>query len=357
MDKQLSIFEDEKKNKIQDQVDKLQNELDYDTRDFPITYLVDLYKDDEESVFAPDYQREELLWNINYKSRFIESLVLDYPIPLIFLGDTNDGQMEIIDGLQRISTLAEFLNDDFELKNLKKVTTLNGCSFEDLPNAEKRRLKSKALRIIILKKTTPNEVRKELFDRLNTSSLRASSSEVRGGREADNPIMKLIRELSQDEDFKKATNLSISRTKRQGDIELVSRFFAYSNNLENYKGQALSFIDEYISSEENDWSDVKATEYKTEFINVMKFVNKHFERGFQKDDKNQTPNVRFEALAVGINLALREKPNLVLSGCTVRELLDSEDFKEWTTTDAANNRKKVNARINGVKDFFIDGKF
>lgn len=357
MDKQLSIFEDEKKNKIQEQVDKLQNELDYDTRDFPITYLVDLYKDDEESVFAPDYQREELLWNINYKSRFIESLVLDYPIPLIFLGDTNDGHMEIIDGLQRISTLAEFLNDDFELKNLKKVTTLNGCSFEDLPDAEKRRLKAKALRIIILKKTTPNEVRKELFDRLNTSSLRASSSEVRGGREADNPIMKLIRELSQDEDFKKATNLSISRTKRQGDIELVSRFFAYSNNLENYKGQVLSFIDEYISSEENEWSDVKATKYRTEFINVMKFVNKHFERGFQKDDRDQTPNVRFEALAVGINLALRENPNLVLNGSIVRELLGSEDFKEWTTTDAANNRKKVYARINGVKNYLLTGNF
>ena len=138
---------------------------------------------------------------------------------------------------------------------------------------------------------------------------------------------------------------------------MVSRFFAYSNNLENYKGQVLSFIDEYISSEENDWSDVKATKYKTEFINVMKFVNKHFERGFQKDDRDQTPNVRFEALAVGINLALRENPNLVLNDSTVRELLGSEDFKEWTTTDAANNRKKVYARINGVKNYLLTGNF
>ena len=357
MDKQLNLFGDDRKKEIQDQIDTLQNELDYDTRDYPISYLVDLYKDEDETVFAPDYQREELLWNIRYKSRFIESLLLDYPIPLIFLADTNDGKMEIIDGLQRISTLAEFLNDDFELKRLEKLTSLNGSSFEDLPDAEKRRLKSKALRIIILKKTTPNEVRKELFDRLNTSSLQASSSEIRGGREADNPIMILIKDLSKNEDFKQAVNLSTSRLKRQADIELISRFFAYSNNISNYRGQVLNFIDDYIALEKKNWSSTKEEKYRHEFTEVMKFVNIHFERGFQKENRNQTPNVRFEALAVGINLALREKPDLSLDKAQVNSLLTSDSFKKWTTTDAANNTKKVNDRIYGVKNFLLTGSF
>ncbi|MDU0407314.1 hypothetical protein N42HA_00300 [Lactococcus lactis] len=71
---------------------------------------------------------------------------------------------------------------------------------------------------------------------------------------------------------------------------------------------------------------------------------------------NQTPRVRFEALAIGINLALRENPKLSMSQEKARILLESESFKQWTTTDAANNRNKINSRINGVKEFLLTGK-
>ena len=140
MVKELDLFTEVEKDEIQKQIDELQKELDYDTRDYPISYLVDLYEDEDETVFAPDYQRHELLWKLSDKSRFIESLILDYPIPLIFLADTDDGKLEIIDGLQRISTLSQFLSDDFVLDGLKKLDKLNGCSFEDIPSGEKRLL-------------------------------------------------------------------------------------------------------------------------------------------------------------------------------------------------------------------------
>ncbi|HIH7963945.1 TPA: DUF262 domain-containing protein [Streptococcus suis] len=356
MAKQLGLFDDEKRVEIQKQIDEKQDELDYDTRDYPIEYLVDLYNSDEEKVFAPDYQREELLWNIHYKSRFIESLILDYPIPLIFLADTDEGRMEIIDGLQRISTLSQFFRDEFELQTLKKLTKLNGCIYYDLPEGEKNRLKAKSLRIIVLKKSTSEEVRKELFDRLNTSSLRASTSEVRSGRENDNPLMKLIVGLKDDELFKKTTGLSKNRVNRKEDIELITRFFAYSHNLENYNNRVMNFIDEYVESEGKDWTFEKEKRYKQEFLNTMNFVYQNFNRGFQKKDRNQTPRVRFEALAVGINLALRENPELETTAQQVDKLLQSVEFEEWTTSDAANNKNKVFRRINGVKEYFLTGK-
>ncbi|WP_170236367.1 DUF262 domain-containing protein [Streptococcus hyovaginalis] len=356
MDKQVDLFEDVRKEEIQKQIDDKQDELDYDTRDYPIEYLVDLYNSDEEKVFAPNYQREELLWNIHYKSRFIESLILDYPIPLIFLADTDTGQMEVIDGLQRISTLSQFFRDEFELQTLKKLTKLNGCSYYDLPEGEKKRLKAKSLRIIVLKKFTSEEVRKELFDRLNTSSLRASTSEVRSGRENDNPLMKLIVSLKENELFKKTTGLSKNRINRKEDIELITRFFAYSHNLEKYNNRVMNFIDEYVELTGKNWTAEKEEIYNKEFINTMNFVHKNFKRGFQKEDRNQTPRVRFEALAVGINLALREKPDLVTTDQQVNRLLHSSQFEEWTTSDAANNKNKVFRRINGVKEYFLTDK-
>lgn len=357
MVKDLNLFSDIEKEEIQKQIDDLQKELDYDTRDYPISYLVDLYEDEDETVFAPEYQRHELLWKLRDKSRFIESLILDYPIPLIFLADTSDGKLEIIDGLQRISTLSQFLSDDFALDKLKKLDKLNGCSFEDLPSGEKRRLKAKSLRIIVLKKSTPDDVRKELFDRLNTSSLRANSSEVRSGRELDNDLMKLISKLKENKIFKKTTNLSDKLLNRKEDIELITRFFAYSNDLDNYRGHVTNFLDDYMTKNGENWTNEKEVQFENEFIRTMKFVDKYFERGFQKEDRNQTPRVRFEAISIGVNLALRDNPDLPMSIEKGKNLLSSKSFEEWTTTDAANNRNKVQARINGVKNYLLTGSF
>ncbi len=353
MSKQISIFEEDDKKKLQAQINKYQLELDYDTRDYPISFITSLYEDG--SIFAPSYQRQELQWDIYFKSRFVESLILDYPIPLIFLAENEDGRMEIVDGLQRISTISSYLseNNNFDLSKLSKVPLLNGKSFLEIPDAEQRRLKTKSLRIIVLKKTTPEEARRELFDRLNTSSLKAKPSEVRYGREENNELMKLISKLVENSDFKETTNLSSQLLNKKEDFELVARFFAYSHNLENFQGKVANFIDDFISDSKKTWSEMIENSYKEEFERTMKFVNQNFDRGFQKEDRNQTPHVRFEAIAVGSNLALLENADLEISKENVQKMLDSDDFKEWTTTDAANNKKKLFKRIHGVKEYLL----
>ncbi|MCT1183969.1 DUF262 domain-containing protein [Lactococcus lactis] len=353
MNKKISLFEEEDKKKLQEEINKFQIELDYDTRDYPISYITDLYN--QGNIFAPSYQREKSQWDIYYKSRFVESLILDYPIPLIFLADNEDGNMEIVDGLQRISTLAEFLDgeDNFDLDKLVKLPLLNGKSFVELPEAEQRRFKTKSLRIIVLKKTTPDNARRELFDRLNTSSLRAKPSEVRYGREEDNKLMRLIVQLSKNQDFLEATNLSSQMLGKKEDYELIARFFAYSHNSENFKGKVANFVDDYISNTGKNLSDELEEQLTNEFKKTMKFVNTNFDRGFQKEDRDQTPHVRFEAIAVGTNWALKENPELNVEREDIARLLSSDEFKKWTTTDAANNRKKVIERMNGVKSALL----
>lgn len=78
MKKQLDLFDEENKKEIEKQILELKNDLNYDTRDYPVEFIVSLYENDSR-IFTPDYQREESLWSILYKSRFIESLILDYP--------------------------------------------------------------------------------------------------------------------------------------------------------------------------------------------------------------------------------------------------------------------------------------
>ena len=169
--------------------------------------------------------------------------------------------------------------------------------------------------------------------------------------------MQLIRKLQKNDIFKRTVNLSENLLNRKEDIELISRFFAYSNNLNEYKGSVINFLDAYISNEGISWTDEKQELFEKEFIRTMEFVDSHFPRGFQKENRNQTPRVRFEAIAVGVNLALRENPGLKASPDIINTLLKSKQFEEWTTTDAANNRNKVTARINGVKNFLLTNKF
>ena len=172
---------------------------------------------------APEYQREELIWSGKAMSRFIESILLGYPIPLIFLADREDGTLEIVDGLQRISTLSKFLNNELMLINLEKLTELNDCTFGQLPLNEQRRFRAKSLRIVVLDENTKDEEKVELFNRLNTSSEEANASEIRSGKEYKNGFMRLVKELTLDPIFVRNTKLSEEKKNRKEDIELITR--------------------------------------------------------------------------------------------------------------------------------------
>lgn len=217
----------------QRQIELLQKQVHYDTRDYPIEYLVNKY--DDKTFFAPIYQRMAGVWDLHRKVRFIGSIILGYPIPLLFLSDDEkSGKLEIVDGLQRISTLSDFFNNKLMLQKMDKLDKLNGFEFKDLPESEILRLKAYSLRVIVLNRTTDEETRIDLFNRINTSSLKATDSEVRSGTELLNPLMKLIKKLAKDKNFKKLTDLSELKLKRMEDIELISRFFAYSHNYKNF---------------------------------------------------------------------------------------------------------------------------
>lgn len=340
----MSKFTVEQKKKADTQISELQEEIDYDTRDFPISFIVQNY--DEEEYFVPDYQRE-FIWSEADQARFIESLLLNLPIPLMFLSDTEDGRLEIVDGVQRINTLSAFLNNKLELVDLIKLDKANGFKINDLSPTQVRRLKSKALRVIVLKVNTSKEVRKELFDRLNTSGVRAKDSEVRRGS-FEGPFMIFIEKLANIDLRQKVAPVTEKTKKRREDIELVLRFFAYSNNYLNFKHGVQVFIDDYIKSIKDSFEE---DSMEKEYMRTLEFADKYFDYGFKKTENAESvPRVRFEALSVGINLALREKQEEDLDTNNINSWLDSEKFTELTTSDGSNSRVKVKERIEYVRD-------
>lgn len=332
----------EQRSKAEKQLNALRKEIDYDTRDYSIDFLVHQFQEDE--FYIPDEYQRQYIWEVTDKTRFIESILLGLPIPFMFFSDTDDGRCEIIDGAQRTQSLEEFLDGDLVLSDLKKLDTLNGFTFLDLPEYYQRRFKKSTLRIVVLSDETSLENRKEIFHRINTSGKPATASEIRRGSYAGK-FMDFLKECTNNPLFIKICPVSKNAKKRYDDLELVLRFFAYLNNYKNFDHRVDEFLDDYVEEVQDTFDKEK---FENEFYNMVNFVYKYFENGFRKTKTSKsTPRVRFEAISVGVGLALRKNPDLIPNSM---EWLESEDFKKHTTTHSSNTKSRVLGRIEYVRD-------
>ena len=350
-----TIPTDEEKQALEEQIEALQKITDYEIREWPLQVLVDMYTDGLESdnavLFIPDYQRE-FVWSAKQQSRFIESLLMNLPIPYIFAADVahgeRAGQLEIVDGSQRVRTLDNFLSNRLTLVGLKKLNTANGFRFSDLPVARQLRLKRKTLRMIELNKQADEEARRELFDRLNTGGTKLEPSETRRGV-YDGPFMRFITSLAEDLQFRRLCPLGAVAVSRKEYEEFVLRYFAYANDYANFRKNVDGFLTDYLKTLNSDWGENREAQFTADFRSMLAFVERHFPNGFRRSPKHTTvPRIRFEAISVGVSLALRESPDLEPD--RVSPWLDGEAFQRLTRSDASNSRPRVVNRIHFVRD-------
>jgi len=354
MKKDINITE-QQKNKAEKQILEKMKNYDYDTVEYPIEVIIQQYEEglenDEGEIYIPDYQRE-YVWSEKRKSKFIESIILGIPIPYIFFADV-DGRYEIVDGSQRIRTLHAFISNKIEkekkikLENLEKLTELNGFYFEDLSVIRQRRIRKKSLKMIALGEKTDAKARIDLFERINTGSDELKQIEVLKGTYGGK-FYDFVSECANNELFIKLCPISEKRTLREEPQQMVLRFFAYSENRDEYKGHVAPFIEKYIKSKNNNFTDEIKQKMEDDFLLMLKFVEKNFENGFAKiKGAKSTPRVRFEAISVGVHLALLEKSTL---DRVKIDWLESDEFKSHTRSDAANNRLKLIGRTDYVKN-------
>ena len=356
MRSKLEITEQHKKvDAAEAEIRDKQQLVNYDTKEYPVEILVQKYMegkdDDTNELFIPDYQRE-MAWDEARQSKFIESIILGLPIPYIFVADihedeNDEARLEIIDGTQRIRTLTRFINNELTLTELKKIQTLNGFKFADLPLARQRRFNRTTLRMIQLTESANEETRRDLFERINTGSVQLNEMEKRRGI-LPGPFLKLIEELSKHDQFRKLCAFSESAIRSREPQEFVLRFFAFLNNYQEFNSKINIFLDEYLKQVNAD-PKFDREKMRAEFESMLNFVEKYFPQGFRqgKNGARTTTRIKFESLAVGVALALRETSNLEPKST---ELLNSQDFKNYTKSDASSSKKKVASRIEYVRD-------
>jgi hypothetical protein len=356
MRSKLEITEQHKKvDAAEAEIRDKQQLVNYDTRQYPVEILVQKYMegkdDDTNELFIPDYQ-SDMAWDDARQSKFIESIILGLPIPSIFVAEIYDDEhdesrLEIIDGTQRIRTLTRFINNELTLTELKKIPSLNGFKFADLSLARQRRFNRTTLRMIQLTESANEEVRRDLFERINTGSVDLNEMEKRRGI-LPGQFLELIEELSKHDKFRKLCAFSESAIRSREPQEFVLRFFAFLNNYQNFNSKINIFLDEYLKQVNEDPKFDRET-MQAEFESMLNFVEKYFPQGFRqgKNGARTTTRIKFESLAVGVALALRETSNLEPKST---ELLTSQDFKNYTKSTASSSKNKVALRIEYVRD-------
>lgn len=179
-------------------------------------------------------------------SRFIESCLMRIPLPACYFAERDDGSHLVIDGVQRLTTIEKFFNDDFALEGMTAFSELEGKKFSQL-GQYRSELEATTIRCIILRKENQPALVQEIFSRLNQGAVKLSDQEIRHAI-YPGPLNNLLLELSKKPDISKFGNTV--KDSRESE-ELVLRFFALQENLVNYEGRLSRFLDSYMRNNAN----------------------------------------------------------------------------------------------------------
>lgn len=329
--------------------------IDFFLTEYSVEILAQKVRDGEYVV--PAYQRE-FTWEDRRKSRFIESLIMGLPIPFIFFWEMPDGKLEIVDGSQRLRTIEEFIYGGFQLGDLDPLTHLSGFRFDDLPESRQRKIKNRSVRGIVLNEHADEAARLDMFERINTGSKNANNAEIRRGALAG-PFLDVVMELANLPLLVDLAPMPAKAKKERGYEELVTRFFAYGDGLEDYRDRPSDFLFVYSKKMNEAFAadPALADSYRARFNTVLEFVSRNFPIGFRKTAKGTaTPRARFEAIAVGSERALSERPDLKDASAEeigVSSWIDGAEFQKVTSSDGANAIARLNGRIDFVKNKLV----
>lgn len=239
-------------------IDKKIGEVRTESLDISVGELTALHEN-QELVIQPDFQRL-FRWSLEQRSRLIESMLLELPIPSIFVIERESGVLELIDGLQRISSLIQFVNhsalgiEPLKLYGCDLIPELNGLVFDELPLTLRLRLKRTGIRTVIIKRQSSQFLRYEMFKRLNTGGSKLSEQDIRNVNArmlGENGIAfyDFITNCANHPAYSTTVELlPSSAIEARGNEELVLRFFAAKNFRSGFRGSISDWLDDYMDA-------------------------------------------------------------------------------------------------------------
>ena len=233
------------------------------TKDLPISTIKELY-DEGDIIPQPTYQRDYVMDN-KQASKLIESILIQIPIPTVYLCEESDGRLSVIDGQQRITSIVRFLKNEFDLRGLEELKTLNKKYFKDLDKSMQRTIKTTTLNSIVILKES-QELKYEIFARLNQGSTKLKPQELRNCiyRGSFNDMLE---ELA---DYHLLKILYREENKRKNYQEYILRFFALRNE-SDYKSSLKRTFNDYMAKHQND-SEEEIQNFKKNFTSTMDII-------------------------------------------------------------------------------------
>ncbi len=223
-------------------------------------------------IEIPEFQRG-YVWTRTQASRLIESLVIQCPIPVVYFSQSPDNKLIVIDGNQRLLSIKLFLNDGFELQGLTTYPELNGLSWTGLDPRFRDHISNRTLRCITILKDTHPQIKFDVFERLNTGSVKLNAQELRHGLN-HGPLMRKLDEITESAKWRSA--VGIRSDKRMKGAELALRYFAFRHDRATYAKPLSSFLDQFSSKNRN-LTAAQVDQWGQDFTIVMERV--HFALG------------------------------------------------------------------------------
>lgn len=300
-----------------EELSKERKTIKTDSYDMSVGELINLYKE-QDLKLNPAYQRL-YRWDDEHKTNFIESILIGIPIPPIFVAQKDDGKWDIVDGLQRISTLLQLTGDlpDYEplvLQGTETLPSLEGMTWETMPMDAKRLLRRTRIGVSIILTENSVSSQYELFRRLNTGSVTLESQEIRNCLiiMLSSDFYEKINTLKTYENFIKCIKLTDDKYKIEYHMELILRYFIAKNNKVDYSQYNIAseklpkFIDKetanLISDTEFDL-DKEIDLFKRTFDKLAEYMGDEIFRRYngEKDKfEGAFSNSSYEAILVGV---------------------------------------------------------
>lgn len=246
-----------------------------DTKPFNISLVHEMIEEGDINL-SPHFQRKFVWTDIGARSRLIESIMLRIPLPVFYMAQDRNGVLQVVDGLQRLTVIQQFLNNELRLKDLEYLKNEEGKYFrhEDpkmcIDQRYRKRVMQTQILVNIIDPQTPVDVKFDIFKRINQGGRPLNAQEIRNCMSSPG-TRNLIQELCGSDEFLEATCHSIGSVRMQ-DQELVLRFLAFRlteyNYLEEYSGSMDRFLDKAIDTL-NEASEDTLEALRESFISAM----------------------------------------------------------------------------------------
>jgi hypothetical protein len=341
------------------------NEIDVDIATVNLGYLIEQLENKEIDL-QPDFQRSADVWDNIKKSRLIESILLGLPLPSFYFSeDPITKKLSVIDGLQRLCAISDFIlkankKDEKEkplrLEGLQFLKNFEGKTYLDLERPEVKRIKSIKITMNTLRKGTPNDVKFIIFQRVNTAGVPLTPQEMRHALN-QGPAAKFIKDLAELESFKQATNYSV-KSMRMQDRDFANRFVAFFIGYNDYGGELDAFLNDKMG-ELNKMSQEELDNICQTFDETMKccyeiFGDDTFRKRYNKGDrKRPISKAVFDSLSVNIAWLTKEERNLLVSNSEIFkddliELFNNSEFNAAISTGTG-QKYSVGKRFSLIK--------